>query len=301
MFRNFLLNYYVKGLHRLAPVLGKAYAQNCIRDTGMGARMRFHLTEPNEIHSLFHFADDLWVRTWKQYLTAGDGFLDVGANAGFYCTHLAKHVGATGKVVAVEPNPKMISRLNESKDLNALQNLTVISAAASEFTGQSVLLVGSDHGLTRLDADRQLITGIEVVDRRPVPVVKLDSLAAEFDTSRLRGIKLDIEGHEYKALLGARSLLTTFRPLVQMEFNVSLMGQYGVSPGDLYTLFEDLDYRFFVVIFPSSPWFHKSRVTLKQLRPTESDKALTDVWVCPRECENRLLRAWQSNTRFAER
>ena len=287
MFRNFLLNYYVKGLHRLAPVLGKAYAQNCIRDTGMGARMRFHLTEPNEIHSLFHFADDLWVRTWKQYLTAGDGFLDVGANAGFYCTHLAKHVGETGKVVAVEPNP--------------LQNLTVISAAASDFTGQSVLLVGSDHGLTRLDADRQLITGIEVVDRWPVPVVKLDSLAAEFDTSRLRGIKLDIEGHEYKALLGARSLLTTFRPLVQMEFNVSLMGQYGVSPGDLYTLFEDLDYRFFVVIFPSSPWFHKSRVTLKQLRPTESDKALTDVWVCPRECENRLMNAWQSNTRFAER
>jgi hypothetical protein len=86
-----------------------------------------------------------------------------------------------------------------------------------------------------------------------------------------------------------------------MVFYASLTGQYWVSPGDLYTLSEDIDDRFFVVEIPSSPWFHKSRITLKQLRPTESDKALADVWVCPRECESRLQRAWLSNTRFAER
>lgn len=71
-----------------------------MRDSGLGARIRFDLREPNECLSFFYFADDLWIRTWKKYLAQGAAFIDVNANVGFYCTHIAKFVGPPGGFLA---------------------------------------------------------------------------------------------------------------------------------------------------------------------------------------------------------
>lgn len=296
MLRFLLLNHYVRGLHRLAPVLGLAYSRNRLRDSGLGVKMRFDLREPNECYSFFYFADDLWIRSWKNFLSPGDAFIDVGANAGFYCTHVATFVGPSGKVFGVEPNPAMVARLEEAARENALGSMTIVNAAASDFQGDAVLLVGSDHGLTRLQTDANQLTGIEVVTEKNVAVISLDSLAARLDGKPLRGIKLDIEGHEYRALLGGRQLLSRFRPLVQMEFNPTLMRQYGIEPEDIRGLFESLDYVFLAPQPPHSLCFRKSAVALKRYVPGSEGWSGSDLWACPMECEEDLRNAWQSAT-----
>jgi FkbM family methyltransferase len=296
MLRPFLLNYYIRGLHRAATMVRVAYARDRVRDSGLGARIRFDLREPNECFSFFYFADDLWIRTWKKYLAPGDAFIDVGANVGFYCTHIAKFVGASGRVVGIEPNSAMVARLEESVRENALDNLSFVNAAASDFEGDAVLLVGSDHGLTRLHTGDRLPTGIEVVHEKSVPVISLDGLAARLHGRPLRGIKLDIEGHEYRALRGGQSLLAQFRPLVQMEFNPTHMRQYGIEPSDIRGFFEALDYVFYATEQPDSFCFHKSAIRLKRYVPGSEQWSASDLWACPSESEGALLTAWQSAT-----
>lgn len=296
MLRPLLLNYYVRGLHRLAAVLRVGYARDRVRDSGLGAKLRFDLREPNECFSFFYFADDLWIRTWKKYLAPGDAFIDVGANVGFYCTHVAKFVGPSGRVVGVEPNSAMVARLEEAALVNSLDNISFVNVAASDFEGDALLLVGSDHGLTRLHTGDQLPTGIEIVNEKNVPVVTLDGLAARLGGRPLRGIKLDIEGHEYRALRGSQELLEKYRPLVQMEYNPSHMRQYGVEPQDIRDFFEALDYVFYAPEHPRSFYFHKSTVNLKRYVPGSEVWAASDLWACPSECEGILLSAWQSAT-----
>lgn len=296
MLRRLLLNHYIKGLHRLAPLLRFPYSRNQVRESGLGAKIRFDLREPNESYSFFYFADDLWIRTWKKYLSPGDAFIDVGANAGFYCTHIARFVGPSGRVLAIEPNPAMVTRLEESVRENSLDNMMVVNAAASDFQGDAVLLVGSDHGLTRLHAGEHQLTGIEVINEKNVAVIPLDSLAERLGDRRLRGIKLDIEGHEYRALLGSRGLLAEFRPLVQMEFNPNLMRQYGIEPADLRDFFSALDYTLMAPEPPGSFCFHKSAVKLTRYVPGSEEWSGSDLWACPSECEGGLLDAWNSAT-----
>jgi FkbM family methyltransferase len=296
MLRFLLLNNYIKGLHRFTPFLRYAYTTNRVRDSGLGAKIRFDLREPNECYSFFYFADDLWVRTWKKYLSPGDAFIDVGANVGFYCTHMAKFVGPAGRVFGVEPNPAMVTRLEESVGENALDNVVIVHSAASDFEGDAVLLIGSDHGLTRLHTGTRQPTGIDVITEKPISAITLDSVTGMLNGRTLRGMKLDIEGHEYQALLGGQALLKQFRPLVQMEFIPSHMRQYGIEPSDFSAFFTDLQYVFLAPEQPSRFHFHKSAVKLKRYVPGENDLGSSDLWACPCECEASLLQAWQTAT-----
>src|SRR4029450_13352907 len=47
----------------------------------------------------------------RAHVPAGGVFVDVGANVGTYALALARHVGADGKVIAIEPHPVTHARL----------------------------------------------------------------------------------------------------------------------------------------------------------------------------------------------
>ncbi|MBI3441273.1 MAG: FkbM family methyltransferase, partial [Proteobacteria bacterium] len=58
----------------------------------------------------------------KKTLKAGDTFVDVGANAGVYALTAAALVGDQGRVVAIEPNPSVLERLQFNSALNGFNN-----------------------------------------------------------------------------------------------------------------------------------------------------------------------------------
>src|SRR5262249_23160095 len=72
----------------------------------------------------------------KILLEIGDTFIDVGANIGTLSLHGAKLVGKNGRVVAVEPQPRLAEALRMTKNRNKLDQLDVIEAAAGESDGQ---------------------------------------------------------------------------------------------------------------------------------------------------------------------
>ncbi len=59
----------------------------------------------------------------KKYIKPGDYCIDIGANIGYYSLHMAKAVGAMGKVFAFEPDPSNLERLDRNISLNGVEKI----------------------------------------------------------------------------------------------------------------------------------------------------------------------------------
>ncbi len=128
-------------------------------------------------------------------------FCDVGANVGFYSL-LASTLVGNGKVYAFEPLPRNLEYLRRHMVLNRVENVEVLPVAVSDTVGTAFFeqeaspLMGhlAEHGAQR------------------VPTVTLDFLVFNQLIAPPNYIKLDIEGAEVKALLGAARCLQTYHP-----------------------------------------------------------------------------------------
>src|SRR5262249_4813469 len=66
----------------------------------------------------------------RAHLLAGGVFVDVGANVGTYALALARDVGASGTVIAVEPHPVTHARLAFNSAASAFGQVRLVAAAA---------------------------------------------------------------------------------------------------------------------------------------------------------------------------
>jgi FkbM family methyltransferase len=135
----------------------------------------------------------------------GGVFFDVGANWGPFTLLVAARPGFAGRVVAFEP---LVAVRAELASLVAQAGLTdrvaVRGEALSDLFGQGRMTSGWHSALARLGAG-------EGGER--VAVARLDDL----DLPPPDVIKIDIEGHEARALEGARATIEKSRPLIVLE------------------------------------------------------------------------------------
>jgi FkbM family methyltransferase len=139
-------------------------------------------------------------------LPRGGTFVDVGANWGYFTLAAAHAVGAEGRILALEPDPRVAAELSANVARNGIRHVTVVEAAASEGAGQAVLA-----GYAEGDRNR----GVSSLVSRPVGdaesfVVRtaaLDDLLDEHGIASADLVKVDVEGAEEMVLRGmARGL-----------------------------------------------------------------------------------------------
>ncbi|XAE59343.1 FkbM family methyltransferase [Termitidicoccus mucosus] len=135
-------------------------------------------------------------------------FLDIGANVGIYTLTTAAHLGPSGRIVAVEPNPPALGRLRFNIDATRegcreWPEITVLGVGVSDVAGEFEL---------RLDPAN--LGGSSLVPcegaapaQNPnppghvrVPCKPLLTILKELDIRRVHAIKIDIEGAEDMAL-----------------------------------------------------------------------------------------------------
>jgi FkbM family methyltransferase len=163
----------------------------------------------------------------------GDVVFDCGANQGIYACAFAALVGPSGKVIAIEPQDYAVAALRNNIRVNGFTNVTVEHAAVSDRVGSAVLDVS--HGAVSAsiirDFDRQIAMS--------VPTVTLAGVAERLDLKRLDAVKMDVEGAEYLALTGAKTLLDRFKPKIILEATpqetcwrkvTTLLARYGYAP-----------------------------------------------------------------------
>lgn len=145
----------------------------------------------------------------------GSAAFDVGANVGYHTTALAQHL-QDGLVVAVEPSPANLLRLQENLVRHPSARVRVHACAAGAAAGHITLNLASDPAyLSTLVPVGNRATG-EALD---VPLRTLDDIWEEEGRPRVSVIKIDVEGAEPSVLAGARMLLATHRPALLLEAN----------------------------------------------------------------------------------
>jgi FkbM family methyltransferase len=147
----------------------------------------------------------------EQDVQAGDIVLDCGANVGVY-TRVALKNGAK-LVVAIEPAPENIEclRRNFAAEIAAGR---VILYQKGVWDKDEMLVMRVDP--TNSAADSFIIRRKGAVETQQLPLTTIDKLVAELKLERVDHIKMDIEGAEQRALVGARETLAKYHPRLSL-------------------------------------------------------------------------------------
>lgn len=162
--------------------------------------------------------DDPFMRFVARELRQGDVAVDVGANIGLFTLQMAHAVRSTGRVIALEPNPKCVSLLRDSLYMNQMRGLTaevIVHQLAAGTTSEVRLLHANPvhRGMGTLNASA---VGDGDTESFSVDVVRLDDLLASVPFVRL--IKIDVEGSEYEVLAGMTRIIDEHRvQLIDLE------------------------------------------------------------------------------------
>ncbi len=162
--------------------------------------------------------------------------MDVGAHHGLYTLLASKLVGPTGRVIAFEPSPRERKRLMKHLRINGAHNVEVDNSALAAKTGETELYL-ADSLNDWCNSLRKPPNGAQQVVT--VPTKTLDELVSQRNVSRIDLLKLDIEGGELDALLGAEKTLASHqRPVILIEVQDHRAAPWGHKGLDVIRLLE---------------------------------------------------------------
>jgi hypothetical protein len=139
------------------------------------------------------------VALMRAFLREGSTVIDVGANIGDLTVPLARIVGQTGKVYAVESHPQNFNVLCANLALNALNNTRPINA----------FIATSDQ----VDTGGPWGPFAYVSEIWAPQFMALDSL----DLAALDLLKVDVDGKELEVLQSGEMQIERFRPILYFE------------------------------------------------------------------------------------
>lgn len=181
-------------------------------------------------------------RCIRQLLRPGDVAVDIGANLGYFTAVMAQSVGASGRVVALEPVPDTFERLQLGAALNGFAQVTALQLALGEADGRAE--IAFDPRFAGSASIHRQAGGGAV--SREVGVRPLDDLLRELAVEHPSLLKIDVEGHELAVVRGALETIARARPAIIVEYSPELARRGGWTLAQLRdTVSSVVEYRFF--------------------------------------------------------
>jgi FkbM family methyltransferase len=154
------------------------------------------------------------------FLKPGDYALDIGANIGWYSLVLARLVGHTGRVWAIEPIPETFRLLSAVVRKLALTNVELVNCALSDQNGSAVMEIPLNHyGGPNFYMARIVSRTVSEpsLTKFEVPLRSLDSIIPVRLANAVTFVKCDVEGHELAVIKGASRFFENTRPALMLE------------------------------------------------------------------------------------
>ena len=159
----------------------------------------------------------------QERLRKGGLMIDVGASVGSHAVPAARRVGPSGRVIALEPTPRVAELLRRTAALNELQDwLLVEQCAAGEAEGQAAF------GLSPNTTHNSFVPVEGSSETIQVAVRPLDALVPP--GTRVDLVKIDAEGAELQVLRGMHRIIADNPKLtVIVEFGPSHLRRIGTT------------------------------------------------------------------------
>ncbi|GHT45416.1 hypothetical protein FACS189454_04850 [Planctomycetales bacterium] len=187
------------------------------------------------------------VKAVTSLLDEGMTFVDIGANLGLYTLTGALSVGASGKVVAIEPQKKVFQLLERNIRKNALHNVIAknIAVGAEESLLDLYHLNPVNNGEASLSANRNGVDTSSLASEK-VNVYPLTQVLKGESITRADAMKIDVEGAEMSVLQGAFPLFEQEPPLfIHIEVMEPHLQRFGNSAADVFAFLKNFDYTLF--------------------------------------------------------
>jgi FkbM family methyltransferase len=147
----------------------------------------------------------------SNWIPPGAYVLDIGAYIGTHTLAFADLVGANGKVLAFEPNPRPLKLLKSNVERSQKATISVMGIALGEERRFDDLHLNNSTNVAsthlRGDSYSEPVSSVEILP--------LDALELE----RVDFIKADVEGYEANVLKGGELTIQQFRPVIFLELN----------------------------------------------------------------------------------
>jgi FkbM family methyltransferase len=144
----------------------------------------------------------------------GTTAFDVGSNVGMFAVVMAAGVRDQGQVVAVEPGPANVRRLQANIVRNSATNIRIVEAAAADRDGSIVLHLAPDaayHSVGTVSLSAPSAGDVRV------RAVRLDSIWRDAGEPVVSMVKVDVEGAELPVLEGSREIIGAHHPALLVE------------------------------------------------------------------------------------
>ena len=178
-------------------------------------------------------------------LRPGDTCVDVGAHWGYFSLLAAARVGRTGRVLAVEADPRVFATLEKTLSLNPGLSVEAMQVAAADEPGTIVLNGFDERG------DNWGISSIATSqggERFEVRAEPLDAILERCGVAEVGLLKMDIEGAEVLALRGAERALRERRiRTMVLELHPPQIAALGARVSDVITQLRASEYHLWAV------------------------------------------------------
>lgn len=167
---------------------------------------------------------------------SGKNIIDIGANNGQITIEFANLVGDNGKVMSFEPQRIIYQQLCGNVFLNGLDNVHAFNVA-----------LGDQEGLISIEKPNYFQNGpvnfgdVHVGVSENYELVQLHRLDS-YNFENVSLIKIDVQGYEYKVLLGAKETIMNNRPIIFIEIEEDQLEKYGETERSVIELLSEFGY-----------------------------------------------------------
>jgi len=177
---------------------------------------------------------------WVYLLKPGMCVVDIGANKGYFSLLAAKRVLPGGRVISFEPYPRNFSDITKTIQENQYKHWTASADAVSSQNSTATLFAhGWDEGVSgwgTLEASRGPSD-----EKLNVKTTTLNTAMNTMKVQHIDLLKMDIEGHELEAILGAEELIKRKAiSSITMEIHLKELGAQKLN--ELFEVFLDNHY-----------------------------------------------------------
>lgn len=163
--------------------------------------------------------------------------VDIGANIGNHSLYFSRYYS---EVFSFEPNPRTFKLLEINSSL--VNNITPFNFGLSDMIGNVPMQFCKENmGGSKIVSEDKKGSNIVNIEVKP-----FDSIAHEFNLP-IGLIKLDVEGHEYAAISGAKNAIKINKPIILFE-QAAVDFKNGISP--VIELLKSFGYSKFATIMP---------------------------------------------------